>query len=499
MDQTVQVRIARHVAVVALVCSLLLAGAATGVEADGGVALSNCGVPPGAERCPRYESRYDGQTGGSDRAEAVVVSPDGSKVYVGGYASGSGLDILVAALDASTGALVWADERALSSGADRIADLALSPDGAVLYAHGDRDGDLLTIAYDAESGEALWQATHDGPGSGSDAGRAVDVSADGAMVYVGGYGDRVTGSTRHLDGLTVAYDAVNGTRLWAVSYDGPAGFWDVLTDQTAAVVTGTDGVDRELVIATMRSNVASSGNDHTDVATVAYDGATGARVWESFYDGPAGSREYPYAMTTSPDGTTVYVAAESQGLGSGFDYATIAYDTATGAQRWVARQDVQGGNDRALAIAASPDGATVFTSGMGSGDFGGIDRTADVVAYDAASGERRWLRRFDFEVGAAASALAVSPDSSRVYLTGLVVGQAVGGGIYLGGTPVGGGGYVTVNGILTVAYHSATGEQAWWARHADPGSGRDVAVSPDGATVFVVGGGADAVLVAYDS
>ena len=42
-------------------------------------------------------------------------------------------------------------------------------------------------------------------------------------------------------------------------------------------------------------------------------------------------------MAVSPNGSTVFVAGYSLSATKGNDYATIAYNAATGAQRWAAR------------------------------------------------------------------------------------------------------------------------------------------------------------------
>src|SRR5262245_846949 len=82
-------------------------------------------------------SRYGSETGG--RAAAVAVSPDGTHVYVTGAARdpvGSGTDLTTVGYDARTGAQLWADRFNASllgislDGADAI---AVSPDGTRVY------------------------------------------------------------------------------------------------------------------------------------------------------------------------------------------------------------------------------------------------------------------------------------------------------------------------------------------------------------------------------
>src|SRR5262245_28207861 len=77
---------------------------------------------------------------------------------------------------------------------------------------------------------------------------------------------------------------------------------------------------------------------------------------------------------------TVYVTGWSQDDLFANAYATVAYDAATGAQRWVARYNGPF-NQEARAIAVDGLG-TVYVTG-----------TSDTVAYDAATGAQRWVAR----------------------------------------------------------------------------------------------------------
>ena len=51
------------------------------------------------------------------------------------------------------------------------------------------------------------------------------------------------------------------------------------------------------------------------------------------------------AIAASPDGATVFVTGGSTGIGSANDYATVAYRAATGAQLWVSRDNGPGNGD----------------------------------------------------------------------------------------------------------------------------------------------------------
>ncbi len=98
------------------------------------------------------------------------------------------------------------------------------------------------------------------------------------------------------------------------------------------------------------------------------------------------------------------------------------------------------------------------------------------VAYNAATGAALWTRRvlgFPVAVPLGTQTLAVSPDSSTVYVAGP--------------SPCGFCDYH----YDTVAFAVATGTQEWMSTYNGPGKGDDnpiaVALSPDGRTLYVTG------------
>jgi X-X-X-Leu-X-X-Gly heptad repeat protein len=130
--------------------------------------------------------------------------------------------------------------------------------------------------------------------------------------------------------------------------------------QTVAtqVVVSADGAR---VFVTGTQTLASGASQY---ATVAYDAATGARLWQANY-GPATADSKANAIGVSPDGSTVFVTGESElvsGNSESYRYATVAYDAATGARRWTARC-CRGGVAQAVSLAVSPDGAQVYVTG----------------------------------------------------------------------------------------------------------------------------------------
>jgi hypothetical protein len=141
----------------------------------------------------------------------------------------------------------------------------------------------------------------------------------------------------------------------------------------------------------------------------------GARLWVSRYHGASTGRAA--AVAASPDGSTVFVAGTSPSGAVSSDYATVAYAAATGAQRWASRYADTGGENAVSAVAVSPDGNTVFVTGA---SFGGASSGNDytTVAYNAVTGAPLWARRYDGPGNGAdqATSVAVSPAGGTVFV-----------------------------------------------------------------------------------
>jgi sugar lactone lactonase YvrE len=332
----------------------------------------------------------------------------------------------------------------------------------------------------------------------------VGLSPDGTTVFV-------TGSSAG-DYVTLAYDAATGAGRWMAHYDGP-----FINEYARSLELSPDGTR---VIVTGEVQYAAYAFAY---ATVAYDAATGAQLWTALYSYPAKGINSPQALGVSRDGATVFVTGSSWAPQTDDDYATVAYDAATGGQLWVARYNgPANGIDYANDLAVSPDGATVLVSGSSEGSFpAGYDDYA-TVAYDAATGTQQWATRYDSGSNDYGNALGMTPDGATVLVTGTSKGDygtvaydaATGTEMWVarydGGTsdeqplalktsPDGRSVFITgfsadTNGredYATVAYGVATGDRQWVARYDDQGHfddhGRAVDVSPDGSTVFVSG------------
>lgn len=439
------------------------------------------------ERCrpeQAWLAEYDG-TGNTSVANDAVLSPDGAVVYVTGLSWGPAgttvEDFGTVAFDAASGEQLWAAHfDGPVSGRDIAKAIDISPDGSAVYVTGQSLGDgtnhdYATAAYDAATGDELWVMRYNGPGDAVDIAEDVVVSPAGTVFVTG----RSAGDGTGTDFATIAYHAATGDELWITRYDGngrlaQARVVRASSDGTRVYVTGID----------------SSASGYT---IAAYHAATGDQLWMSHYDGPGIGTDQPWALTVSPDDAAVYVTGQSRNASRDLDYATIALDASTGEQLWVSRYAGPGnGRDAAQAVAASPDGSAVYVTGGSAGQ--GADYAT--VGYDSATGDELWVARYDGSGhGDGANDLAVAPDGTTVYVTG---------------TSARGDDLATTD-YLTTAYDAGTGDELWVARHNGHEDQRDfanaVAVSPDGSSVYVTGqsGGIPAVsnpvygTVAYDA
>jgi PQQ-like domain len=252
-----------------------------------------------------WEDQFD-LAGSIDQARAVAVSSTRAvAIGVGGTAT-QGVDLLVRAYDTETGAMVWQDQAPLSAGYitgvaldeldDKVFCAGYAPDSS---GAGDSGADFLVRAYDATTGNRLWE---DFVNKGRDD-FVQAITAGGHGVYVVGYGGNV--GPDPLDFLVRAYDKTSGSLLWEDQVDngGDDVAWKVATDGQMVFVAGS---------------TSSSSLEPWNLILRAYDALSGNLAWESVY---------PNALPSdvAVSNGRVYVG------GMGF---LVAYDSLTGCPIW---------------------------------------------------------------------------------------------------------------------------------------------------------------------
>jgi outer membrane protein assembly factor BamB len=330
----------------------------------------------------------------------VAVSPDSTTVFATGRAqatSRSAANYLTVAYNAVTGAQVWADNSGPQGSAVAI---AVSPGGSTVFV----TGAAGTVAYNAATGATLWSA------AGS---AAIAVAHDGSAVYLtaglalGSRGSRAAY-------LTTALDAATGDTLWSEQYDVPKG------SSVPVAIAATSTGSAVIVTGTTRDATGTVVN----FGTVAYNPVTGARLWVRAYHNPSGLSS-ARTLVISPDGSRAFVTGTTGGSSNPIfygDYATVAYNTATGAPLWTARYrgPASGFGGPAEDVTVSPDGATVVVTGYNWSASPGSQPQFATVAYDSGTGAQLWAARYGQPAIAPAYgvSVAVSPDSAQVFVTG---------------------------------------------------------------------------------
>ncbi|MGD0604287.1 MAG: PQQ-binding-like beta-propeller repeat protein, partial [Streptosporangiaceae bacterium] len=357
----------------------------------------------------------------------------------------------------SPGAQLWA-ARYDNPGNGGATSVAVSPDANTAFVTGyitvGAAEDYSTVAYNEVTGAQLWAARYNDPGHTFDKAYSVAVSPDGKAVFVTGASLTTAGGENY---ATVAYSAATGAQLWAARYDGPSN-----NGAAAQVAVSPNGT---AVFVTGSSLGTPTGEDY---ATVAYSAATGTQLWAARYNGFGSGGNYASSVAVSPNGTAVFVTGTSLGTNDGYDYATVAYSAATGAQLWVNRYDGASNGDRGANSVAVSAG-TVFVTGS---SYGGSTANYDyaTVAYSAATGAQLWVKRYDGPGSGddRAYSVAVSPSGGTVFITGYTDTTSTSAGYD----------------YTTIAYNAATGAQLWLTRYNGSSSFTDeafsVAVSPNG-------------------
>lgn len=400
---------------------------------------------------------------------AMATSPDGSLVFV----AAKGTDL---AYEAATGRLRWAapNETTAATGATGI---GVSPSGSIVVSVGERSfpdpqrilsAEIVVTGHDPTTGRQRWQARHRGPDNGGYTASTVVVT-DG-LVFVAG--QRL--ELRQM--VLLAFDATTGRERW-LAYHGPA---KPYAAKPVGLVATPDG--RRVFVTAM----SWEHNPYVEWVTVAYDGATGEELWMARHSGPAKTSAQPNGMVLRSDGELLYVTGwdRGQGLGAGFDFLTIAYDTSTGSPAWSGRWSSGANSDNlAWSVDISPDGRRLYVAGYGSSPTPGYW----VEARSARSGEPLWsspvpllVPTQDHEGLFGLAKIRSSPDGRNVYVAMSAHDQAA-----LSERDIS---------YAVAGYDATTGAFLWRAAHRDPDTVeasymKDFAVDPSGQRLYVTGEG----------
>ncbi len=337
-----------------------------------------------------------------------------------------------------------------------------------------------------------WVGRYDGNYSqGNRYDNATAIALDGSgNVYVTGQSLMNAGMYNY---ATVKYNS-SGVQQWVMPYDGTGG-----TDGATSIAIDPSG---NIYV----TGASFSQTTDNDFATIKYD-PSGNQLWVQRYDGPASSGDKANSIKVDANGN-VYVTGHSMGIGTGYDYATIKYNT-DGVQQWLQRFNGPGHGDDVPYMLALDNSGNVYVTGYSMGS--GTGRDFATVKYNS-MGVEQWVQRYNGDGNGLDEAHAIVLDNSgNVLVTGQSAGNGTGndfatvkynssgvrqwvqrynsgGNTDDGSTSVGvdasGNSYVTGSNFTTIKYNSSGVLQ--WVRVMGGGTANSIAVD-DGGNCYITG------------
>jgi glucose dehydrogenase len=373
-----------------------------------------------------WQDQFD-LAGRADQARSVAVSSHRAVAIGVGSTVNGGVDLVVRAYDTTTGTLAWRDQTPLASGIITnvvIDDLGQSVFGGG-YVQGGDGIDFLVRAYDARTGDRLWE---DIANKGLDD-FVQDIAASRSGVFVVGYGGNIGGSS--LDFLVRAYAPRTGALLWEDQLDNAGkddAAWRVAAEGEMVFVVGSafDGTTHELLIR-------------------AYDATSGHLVWETRQAGVS-----PTAMAVNAPHVFVGGLATAGGIPRRF---LASYDAQSGKLLW---QEQNGSGSVSDIVAA---GSQIFASGTGE---------SLLRSYAASTGRLIWENKTGIP-DHSVSPLALDVGRGFIFMAGEVVKP------------------FEYSEFLVRAYDAASGKLAWEDRAHRSASSAAFDVVVKGHRVFAVG------------
>ena len=306
----------------------------------------------------KWVNIFNGTSNSYDGGTTIAVDDSGN-CYVGGYAENSGAqqDFILLKYNSSRNELWHQIYSGTGSGNDVVLSMTMD-DSSFIYLTGrsvgvEQSDDYTTIKYNS-SGEQRWVARYnDSAVNWGETPRSINgLRILGMCMSVVGEPMNALG-----DILTIKYNS-NGIQQWIKRYYGPSaggeGAYSIALDDLGNVYVG----------GSVNGPYWGQGESDADFTTVKYD-TDGNELWVATYNGPATEANWDWilAMKVTLSGD-VYVTGWSEGLNTGLDVVTIAYDSA-GNQQWLERYDGGiGSSDQAYAMAVDLQG-NIYVAGFG--------------------------------------------------------------------------------------------------------------------------------------
>ncbi len=283
---------------------------------------------------------------GTFAGDWVAAAPNGDFVAVGHNVTSSGQSIAITLVRfGSDGAFQWrVDLGGLFPSVGRL--LVDSGGNAYLAFNSLGDGQDIQLHKYSPAGALLWSQDINTGFASNNIATSLAFSPDQTEIAV--TGDTIGGA----EWITALYNTSTGVRKWLVVASEGTAALDVVIDAAKVYVTGLGkvGINGFLTV-------------------VAYDRATGVRLWRTDKKPADGGNAAGLRMTLAPDGSLVATGQASRGF---LDWYTVAFET-TGAVRWEAVRDGGLNTDEIpAAVLALADGTIVVTGKGGPNLPGGF-------------------------------------------------------------------------------------------------------------------------------
>jgi fibronectin-binding autotransporter adhesin len=250
--------------------------------------------------------------------------------------------------------------------------------------------------------EETWTLTYSGPDAprtlrnGLATAVAVQKSTtsdEAVAVFATGY---TTNAAGNRDIYTAKYHPVNGTLLWAVTFNGAA----AAADEATSIVVDSNG---DVIIA----GYTGIGSTDTDVYVAKYAGTDGTLRWSKTYAGAGGSYDVATSVAVDSSGN-VAVAGYGVGATSSQDFFAARY-SANGSTTYFERL-IDGGNNRSDAASAVALDAAGNLALAGYAHNASNNMDFRVLRLQAGTGATLWQYNFNGSTNTHDQAYAVAFD-----------------------------------------------------------------------------------------
>ena len=365
-----------------------------------------------------WKAKWNGSANGDDEPYSIAVDKYGNAYVTGrSMGNGTGFDFVTVKYNVF-GIRQWSARYSTPGNTFDWAKSVAVDDQGNVYVTGEGGlgpnltSDYITIKYNT-NGTRLWVANYDGPGR-NDGANALTLDEYGNVYVTGRSPAGIDLDEEDMDMTTVKYNT-NGVQQWVARYDGPVA--GNFFDQGQAIT-----VDKYGNVYVTGNSAGSNLEDAADYATVKYN-ANGVQQWAARYNGPGNSTDVPLAIAVDAS-QNVYITGYSAAAPNetNYDYATIKYNS-SGQQLWLSRYNGPANDhDQANGLALDKD-ANVYVTGRSIGIGTGFDFAT--VKYNTAGDQQTVVRYNGPANGYDGPTIFISPShpiavdkNCNVYITG---------------------------------------------------------------------------------